>query len=38
MTATVVAVILCTVVGLELVRRSRRPRRARVAKPPRHLR
>ena len=38
MTATVVAAILCIVVGLELVRRSRRPRRARAAKPRRHLR
>jgi hypothetical protein len=38
MTATVVAAILCIVVALELVRRSRRPRRVRVAKPRRSLR
>jgi len=38
MTATVVAAILCIFVGLELVRRNRRPRRARLAKPRRHLR
>ena len=36
MTVTIVAAILCIVVGIELVRRSRRPRRARItqAAPP----
>jgi hypothetical protein len=38
MTATVVAAILCIAVGLELVRRRRRPRRARIAQQRRHLR
>ena len=38
MTAAVVAAILSIVVALDLVRRSRRPRRVRVAKPRRSLR
>ena len=38
MTATIAAAVLCIAVGIELVRRSRRPRRARVAKPHRHSR
>jgi hypothetical protein len=33
MTATVVAAILCIALGLDLVRRNRRPRRARITKP-----